>query len=330
MTGKPYLAHAHFMDSPTDVLGRKLDDEAKGFDLTLITYRHITQSKSRTVGNYWLLAVYPENFIDISVADARRLGLKDGDQVKVVSPTNEEGVWDLAPGHKKPMIGKVRTMEGMRPGVIGLYPGPRPLGLRRRGRGHRRGEGPRRSPPGYRHPRQRRHAGGPGLEKYRPGGSDRRQRRVLPDPGKAGEGVTQEPTEMVKPVNETNLGANLRGVAGRFGGGPRPSLPGADRGGADGHAGPAAPGFPGSADVSPTETAHRLCGNGPLHRRRRGFCHQCQAGAAVPQIRGLRHHGRHLCQSGNGPGLSDHLHRRIPGFGGPLCAGRTGPAAAAN
>lgn len=120
MTGKPYMAHAHFMDSPTDVLGRKLDDEAKGFDLTLITYRHITQCKSRTVGNYWLLAVYPENFIDMSVADGRRLGLRDGDQVKVVSPTNEEGVWDLAPGHKKLMIGKVRIMEGMRPGVIGF------------------------------------------------------------------------------------------------------------------------------------------------------------------------------------------------------------------
>ena len=120
MTGKPYMAHAHFMDSPTDVLGRKLDDEAQGFDLTLITYRHITQCKSRTVGNYWLLAVYPENFIDISVTDARRLGVKDGDQVKVVSPTNEEGVWDLAPGHKKAMIGKIRTMEGMRPGVIGF------------------------------------------------------------------------------------------------------------------------------------------------------------------------------------------------------------------
>ena len=84
--------------APRTVLGRKLDDEAQGFDLTLITYRHISQTKSRTVGNYWLQAIYPENFIDISVADAQRLELKHGDQVKVVSPTNEEGVWDLAHG----------------------------------------------------------------------------------------------------------------------------------------------------------------------------------------------------------------------------------------
>ena len=49
--------------------------------------------------------------------DAQRLGLRNGDQVKVVSPTNEEGVWDLGHGHKKPMIGKVRIQEGIRPGV---------------------------------------------------------------------------------------------------------------------------------------------------------------------------------------------------------------------
>jgi anaerobic selenocysteine-containing dehydrogenase len=117
MTGKPYVPHAHFMDSPTDVLGRKLDDEARGFDLTLLTYRHIAQTKSRTPGNYWLQALYPENFLDLSPVDARRLGLSNGDLVKVVSATNEEGVWDLAPGRQKPMIGKVRVLEGLRPGV---------------------------------------------------------------------------------------------------------------------------------------------------------------------------------------------------------------------
>jgi anaerobic selenocysteine-containing dehydrogenase len=117
MTGKPYIGHAHFMDSPADCLGRKLDDEAKGFDLTLITHRVISQTKSRTSGNYWLEALYPENFIDISRADAHRLKLSNGDRVKVVSATNEEGVWDLAPGYKKPMIGKVRIQEGLRPGV---------------------------------------------------------------------------------------------------------------------------------------------------------------------------------------------------------------------
>ena len=34
--------------------GSLMDDEAKGFDLTLITYKTISQTKTRTVGNYWL------------------------------------------------------------------------------------------------------------------------------------------------------------------------------------------------------------------------------------------------------------------------------------
>ncbi len=118
MTGKPYVGHAHFMDGPVDVLGRKLDDEAKGYDLTLITYRHVAQTKSRTPGNYWLQALYPENHIDMSPGDARRLKLADGDQVKVVSLSNEEGIWNLSPGNQKPMIGRVRITEGIRPGVV--------------------------------------------------------------------------------------------------------------------------------------------------------------------------------------------------------------------
>lgn len=118
MTGKPYVGHGHFIDGPTDVLGRKLEDEAKGYNLTLLTYKHITQTKSRTAGNYWTKAVYPYNTIDISPVDARHLGLADGDQVKVVSPTNEEGVWNLAPKDQKLMIGKVRITEGIRPGTI--------------------------------------------------------------------------------------------------------------------------------------------------------------------------------------------------------------------
>jgi anaerobic selenocysteine-containing dehydrogenase len=118
MTGKTYLPHADYIEGPRDCLGRLLEDEAKGFDLTLITYKTISQTKSRTTGNYWLQALYPENFIELSHVDGKRLGLKDGDRVKVVSASNEEGVWDLGHGRKKPMIGKVRLLEGIRPGVV--------------------------------------------------------------------------------------------------------------------------------------------------------------------------------------------------------------------
>jgi anaerobic selenocysteine-containing dehydrogenase len=118
MTGKPYVPHADYIEGPRDCMGRLLEDEAKGFDLTLITYKTISQTKSRTTSNYWLQALYPENFIELSTLDGKRLGLKDGDRVKVISASNEAGVWDLGHGRKKPMIGKVRLLEGLRPGVV--------------------------------------------------------------------------------------------------------------------------------------------------------------------------------------------------------------------
>ncbi|MBI4797881.1 MAG: molybdopterin-dependent oxidoreductase [Desulfarculus sp.] len=116
MTGQTYLPHGDYLPGPADCTGKLIEDP--GYDLTLITYKAVTQTKSRTVGNYWLQAVYPENRLDISAADALRMGLKDGDLVKVVSASNSEGVWDLGPLGKKPMAGKVKVLEGMRPGVV--------------------------------------------------------------------------------------------------------------------------------------------------------------------------------------------------------------------
>lgn len=60
----------------------------------------------------------PENYILPNAQDAARLGLKDGDLVKVVSPDSPEGVWDLGNGQKRPMVGKAKVVQGLRPGVI--------------------------------------------------------------------------------------------------------------------------------------------------------------------------------------------------------------------
>ncbi|MBC7227773.1 MAG: molybdopterin-dependent oxidoreductase [Thermoflexales bacterium] len=118
MTGKPYFGCATYIPAPRDLLGNPLEDGKAGYDLALITYREIFHTKSRTISNYWLLGVAPENYVLMNAQDAARLGLKDGDQVKVVSPDNPEGVWDLGNGQKKPMVGKVRVVQGLRPGVI--------------------------------------------------------------------------------------------------------------------------------------------------------------------------------------------------------------------
>ena len=75
-------------------------------------------TKSRTPGNPWLRELFPENAILLAARDARRLGFRTGDLVRVVSESNPEGVWELPNFGKKPMVGRVQVIQGIRPGVI--------------------------------------------------------------------------------------------------------------------------------------------------------------------------------------------------------------------
>ncbi len=88
--------------------------------LELITYKEITGGQSRTVPNYWLTSVLPENRIIINAQTAEDLGLEDGDEVRIVSASNKEGLWDLKNGMKKDVSGKVLVKQGMRPGVVAV------------------------------------------------------------------------------------------------------------------------------------------------------------------------------------------------------------------
>jgi len=117
-TGKPFPGIALYIPPYIDSLGNPITDENEGYDLKLITFREIVQTKSRTASNYWLLSILPENFILINRADARKRGLHDGQRVKIVSPSNPEGVWDFGNGTRKPMIGKLKLIEGLRPGCV--------------------------------------------------------------------------------------------------------------------------------------------------------------------------------------------------------------------
>ena len=116
-TGKNLAGYARFLPGPVDVTGKLIEDGAE-YDLRMITHREIMQTKSRTSSNYWLTALLPENAVIMNAVDATVRGLKDGDQVKITSASNPEGVWDLHNGTQVPMIGKVKVVQGMRPGVI--------------------------------------------------------------------------------------------------------------------------------------------------------------------------------------------------------------------
>ncbi|HLE43837.1 MAG TPA: molybdopterin dinucleotide binding domain-containing protein, partial [Methylomirabilota bacterium] len=118
MTGKLFPGVATYVPAPVDALGRPLDDERAGYDLRLITYREILHTKSRTVANYWLLALLPENSILMNTRDAERRGLEDGDRVRVRSASNPTGVWDFKDGRTRPIEGRLKVIQGIRPGVV--------------------------------------------------------------------------------------------------------------------------------------------------------------------------------------------------------------------
>jgi anaerobic selenocysteine-containing dehydrogenase len=116
--GRSLFGYATYIPAPLDITGKPVEDEKLGYDLNLITFREVSQTKSRTAGNYWLSALLPENSIIINQQDATRLGLETGDPVKVVSASNPDGVWDLKNGQKWPMVGKAKVVQGIRPGVV--------------------------------------------------------------------------------------------------------------------------------------------------------------------------------------------------------------------
>lgn len=115
MTGQ-YLSGVPTYLPIADSLGRPLDYREAPFQL--ITNRNMLQTKSRTIADYWLTDIQPENYVEMSTADAQKLGLKDGDEVWVLSTWNPEGQWDLGSGQTKPLRGKVRTTSRIRPGVV--------------------------------------------------------------------------------------------------------------------------------------------------------------------------------------------------------------------
>ncbi|MCS6953307.1 MAG: molybdopterin-dependent oxidoreductase [Bryobacteraceae bacterium] len=99
-----------------DALGQPLDH--KGAPLTLITHRSMLATKSRTISNYWLTHIQPENYIYINPRDAAQLGLRNGDMVTVVSASNPDGAWNLGHGAIKPLRGRIQITSRIRVGVI--------------------------------------------------------------------------------------------------------------------------------------------------------------------------------------------------------------------
>ncbi len=121
MTPTLFSGIPRFFPPYTDCMGNPINDE--GHDLRLITFRDITTTKSRTISNYWLLNILPENVLLLNRLDAERLRLHDGDSVRVRSVSNPDGEWDLGHGNRRQLILSVKVIEGIRPGTASFAVG---------------------------------------------------------------------------------------------------------------------------------------------------------------------------------------------------------------
>jgi anaerobic selenocysteine-containing dehydrogenase len=117
-TGKTISPVPTFVEPYMSFDGNVIDDAKDGYDLKLITYKDVRQTKSRLSGNYWLKSLLPENFLLMNTVDANKRGLRDGDLIHISSASNPKGEWDFGETGKRRIEGKVKVVEGMRPGVV--------------------------------------------------------------------------------------------------------------------------------------------------------------------------------------------------------------------
>ncbi len=102
-----------------DAGGNVMDDSEYPFILS--TYKEIVGGQSRTVTSPWLQSsVLKENYILMNRVDAERLGLQNGDRARLVSASLPNGEFDLGDGRTYRVEGRVKVVEGMRPGVVSV------------------------------------------------------------------------------------------------------------------------------------------------------------------------------------------------------------------
>ena len=114
--GERYDGLARY-DPPLFSNGKPVADEQ--YEFQLITYKEAFGTNGRTSGLYWAQdSLLPENFVLVNKRDADRLGLQEGDQVKLASASLSEGMIDLGNDRQLAVSGKVKPIEGVRPGVV--------------------------------------------------------------------------------------------------------------------------------------------------------------------------------------------------------------------
>ncbi len=99
-----------YAKAPQHLDGSPVRDE--GFPWQLVTYAPPWHGTAEASASPWLTAIDPHNWVELSPADARTIDVETGDRVRVVSPSNPAGV-----------VGVVKVVEGLRPGVVAVAHG---------------------------------------------------------------------------------------------------------------------------------------------------------------------------------------------------------------
>ena len=104
MTGQ-FLPGTAVYRPAEDGTGRRLEDIDADYPFQVVTFRLPTRTKARTADDYWALETHPVNHIEVNRGDASRIGIRDGDRVRIISPSGSAE-------------GLVKVSERVRPGVI--------------------------------------------------------------------------------------------------------------------------------------------------------------------------------------------------------------------
>ncbi len=117
VTGEPFLGipvwrgQRDSADEPVD--------GGDQYPFALFTYKEPWGGQSRTISNYWSnLGLTRTNHVLMARRDAERMGLRDGQRVRLVSKTNPEGRFDLGDGTFEEVVGPLKTVEGILPGTV--------------------------------------------------------------------------------------------------------------------------------------------------------------------------------------------------------------------
>ncbi len=94
---------------PVDSKGKVIEKADQGYPFFMVTYKMHVHTQSRTTSHRWAMEVVPENFVNMCAADAAELGLKTGDAVRLISPSNADGI-----------VGKVQVTNLVRRGCLGV------------------------------------------------------------------------------------------------------------------------------------------------------------------------------------------------------------------